>query len=197
MKTAKFLLFVCLYTLLLIILTVKINTVLIKNQNKTDQDYFYRSTKELAEKGISTISLNKDQKEEIYEVIRNFYGTEYRDKRKDFYENLIAKAESQEAKDEYLKKIEALQDALISPPRFSEPLEYKDLDGYIGMLAVSNVYIKGDKIGGEEPYIFFFRLDNNQNLILAKVISITESWRSQEPDAVQEFKEELNKKSLE
>lgn len=197
MKKIKFLLFACLYTLVLIILAMKISTGLVRNQNKTNQDYFYRNTKELAKKGIGTINLNEDQKEEIHEAIRSFYGTAYRDKRKEFYENQIAKAESQEEKDEYLKKVEALQNALISPPRFSEPLVYKDLDGYIGILAVSNVYIKGDKIGGEEPYIFFFQESESQDPVLKKVISVTESWRSQELDAVQEFREELNKKPLE
>lgn len=162
MKKSQPLILVSITILLLLAVSILLCTQVLSRKSYTtalevaQSQPFYRSPKNLAEEGVVLLELTRDQKDILNDSVRSFFVTEYRG---------ILRQEYNEYKQEAISD-EVFAQALISPPLFSEPRWYEDLEDIenaVAIIASTQVYIPTDEdFETGAAYIFFFREEDGE-----------------------------------
>ncbi len=115
-------------------------------------DAFYVPQKDLAKAGITFAALDLKRVHQMQDMIRDYYAGEY----------------TESLKKQLASTPDALKRLMVGPPSFSQPREYRGLDGTVGMLADALVYAPSI-IDGHQPYLFLFHI-NGVDLQMEKII---------------------------
>jgi hypothetical protein len=115
----------------------------------------------MAADGIVYAHMSGNSEETIYEDIRDYYTTSYRDTLPKKYGAELASASTLEEKKKYEAILASLAKNIDVDASFSAPRTYKGLDGVVAVIAGVSVFLPGE--GYVEPRInvFFFRRESD------------------------------------
>ena len=155
-------------------------------------DQFYRPSKDLEADGVKIISLDLTDENTLHNKIREYFITDYRETLKHDYEKQVSSTKDTSEKAKLTHSLEVLDQVLIAPPEFSNPRSYNDLgDGFIGVIASSQVYVPDEDYVRGVTEVFFFRTDDS-GFELMEHFPIGEDHANYEVSPVRKFKESLD-----